>query len=108
MSNTLPAPDFSRLAPRAGSRMVVAGGCGGIGKHVVAACVANNLRVAVLGSGSFSLEIGGPKINPGKRNAVPGGREYCGHAAGSCEARQGKIRSKSGCDMLHSEVLPLK
>ena len=30
-----------------------------------------NLRVAVLGSGSFSLEIGGPKINPGKRNAVP-------------------------------------
>jgi len=30
-----------------------------------------NLRVAVLGSGSFSLEIGGPKIDPGKRNAVP-------------------------------------
>jgi protocatechuate 4,5-dioxygenase beta chain len=29
------------------------------------------LRVAVLGSGSFSLEIGGPKINPGKRNSVP-------------------------------------
>jgi hypothetical protein len=29
------------------------------------------IRVAVLGSGSFSLEIGGPKINPGKRNAVP-------------------------------------
>src|SRR3954468_10290155 len=29
------------------------------------------LRVAVLGSGSFALEIGGPKINPGKRNAVP-------------------------------------
>jgi protocatechuate 4,5-dioxygenase beta chain len=29
------------------------------------------MRVAVLGSGSFSLEIGGPKINPGKRNAVP-------------------------------------
>ena len=31
----------------------------------------DKLRVAVLGSGSFSLEIGGPKINPGKRNAVP-------------------------------------
>jgi len=29
------------------------------------------LRIAVLGSGSFSLEIGGPKIDPGKRNAVP-------------------------------------
>jgi protocatechuate 4,5-dioxygenase beta chain len=29
------------------------------------------LRVAVIGTGSFSLEIGGPKIDPGKRNAVP-------------------------------------
>ena len=29
------------------------------------------LRVAVLGTGSFSLEIGGPKIDPGKRNSVP-------------------------------------
>lgn len=29
------------------------------------------LRVAVIGSGSFSLEIGGPKIDPGKRNSVP-------------------------------------
>jgi aromatic ring-opening dioxygenase catalytic subunit (LigB family) len=28
-------------------------------------------RIAVLGSGSFSLEIGGPKIAPGKRNSVP-------------------------------------
>ena len=30
-----------------------------------------DLRVAVVGTGSFSLEIGGPKIEPGKRNAVP-------------------------------------
>src|SRR5206468_8919260 len=30
-----------------------------------------NLRVAAIGTGSFSLEIGGPKIRPGKRNAVP-------------------------------------
>ena len=29
------------------------------------------MRVGVIGTGSFSLEIGGPKINPGKRNAVP-------------------------------------
>jgi hypothetical protein len=29
------------------------------------------LRVAVIGSGSFSLEIGGPKIKPGERNSVP-------------------------------------
>jgi protocatechuate 4,5-dioxygenase beta chain len=28
-------------------------------------------RVAVIGSGSFSLEIGGPKIRPGERNSVP-------------------------------------
>ena len=30
-----------------------------------------NQRVAVLATGSFSLEIGGPKIDPGKRNSVP-------------------------------------
>jgi protocatechuate 4,5-dioxygenase beta chain len=29
------------------------------------------LRIAVIGTGSFSLEIGGPKIRPGKRNSVP-------------------------------------
>jgi len=29
------------------------------------------VRVVVIGSGSFSLEIGGPKIEPGKRNSVP-------------------------------------
>lgn len=29
------------------------------------------LRVAAIATGSFSLEIGGPKINPGKRNSVP-------------------------------------
>jgi protocatechuate 4,5-dioxygenase beta chain len=28
-------------------------------------------RVAVIATGSFSLEIGGPKIKPGQRNAVP-------------------------------------
>ncbi len=30
-----------------------------------------DVRVAAIGSGSFSLEIGGPKIDPGKRNSVP-------------------------------------
>jgi hypothetical protein len=29
------------------------------------------MRVAVIATGSFSLEIGGPKIDPGKRNSVP-------------------------------------
>ncbi len=29
------------------------------------------MRVAIIATGSFSLEIGGPKIDPGKRNSVP-------------------------------------
>jgi len=29
------------------------------------------MRVGVIATGSFSLEIGGPKIDPGKRNSVP-------------------------------------
>jgi protocatechuate 4,5-dioxygenase beta chain len=29
------------------------------------------LRVAAVGSGSFSLEIGGPKVKPGERTSVP-------------------------------------
>ncbi len=41
-------PDFRRLAPRAGSRVAVVGGCGGIGRAVVAACLENDLEVAVL------------------------------------------------------------
>lgn len=30
-----------------------------------------NLRVAVMASGQFSLEIGGPKVTPGRRQGVP-------------------------------------
>jgi hypothetical protein len=30
-----------------------------------------DLRVAVMASGSFSLEIGGPQISPGERSGVP-------------------------------------
>ena len=29
------------------------------------------VRVAIIASGSFSLEVGGPKMEPGKRNGVP-------------------------------------
>ena len=36
------------LAPVAGQRVAIAGGCGGIGRAVVAACRAADLRVAVL------------------------------------------------------------
>src|SRR5215216_3001667 len=47
--------------------------CYALGKTLRSAVetMPGKLRVAVLGSGSFSLEIGGPKINPGKRNSVP-------------------------------------
>lgn len=44
----LPGLDFRRLGPPAGSRMVVAGGCGGIGRGVVQAALDSDLRVTVL------------------------------------------------------------
>lgn len=44
----LPSPDFRRLGPPPGSHMVVAGGCGGIGRGVVRAGLASDLRVTVL------------------------------------------------------------
>jgi hypothetical protein len=40
-----------------------------------------NLRVAIIGTGSFSLEVFGPRINPGKTDGVPDpdwGHELCG------------------------------
>jgi 3-oxoacyl-[acyl-carrier protein] reductase len=43
-----PAVDFSRLGPLPDSRIVVAGGCGGIGRAVVEACVATGLETVVL------------------------------------------------------------
>lgn len=42
------AMDYSRLAPPAGTRIAVVGGCGGIGRALVAACLASNLQVCVL------------------------------------------------------------
>lgn len=45
---TLPSPDFSRLAPPAGYRLAITGGCGGIGKRLVEIAVAEALRVAVI------------------------------------------------------------
>jgi hypothetical protein len=47
--------------------------CYALGETVRAAVEAwpQPLRVAVIGSGSFSLEIGGPKIPPGERAGVP-------------------------------------
>jgi NAD(P)-dependent dehydrogenase (short-subunit alcohol dehydrogenase family) len=40
--------NFARLAPLAGSRIAVVGGCGGIGRALVDACVALDLKVGVL------------------------------------------------------------
>jgi Catalytic LigB subunit of aromatic ring-opening dioxygenase len=47
--------------------------CYGLGEAVRAAIASwpRRLRVAAIGSGSFSLEIGGPKIPPGERAGVP-------------------------------------
>jgi 3-oxoacyl-[acyl-carrier protein] reductase len=44
----LPAIDWTRLTARPGTRVVVAGGAGEIGRAIVAACLANDHRVAVL------------------------------------------------------------
>jgi 3-oxoacyl-[acyl-carrier protein] reductase len=41
-------PDLMRLAPLRGSRIAIAGGCGGIGRALVDACLLNDLRVCVL------------------------------------------------------------
>lgn len=41
-------PDFSRLAPKAGSRVAIVGGSGGIGRALVIACLENDLRVVNL------------------------------------------------------------
>jgi len=41
-------PDFSRLGPAKGARVVVVGGCGGIGREVVKALVATGAATTVL------------------------------------------------------------
>jgi aromatic ring-opening dioxygenase catalytic subunit (LigB family) len=47
--------------------------CYALGKMLKSAIAAlpQSMRVAVLATGSFSLEIAGPKIDPGTRNSVP-------------------------------------
>lgn len=39
--------DTQRLAPATDSRIVIVGGCGGIGRALTKACLANNLKVAI-------------------------------------------------------------
>ena len=46
--NTVASIDFSRLGPAPGTRMVVVGGCGGIGRSLVKAGLDIGLRIAVL------------------------------------------------------------
>ena len=47
-AGTLPDIDFARLGPPAGSRLLVAGGCGGIGRGVVAEALNTGIEVAVM------------------------------------------------------------
>lgn len=48
MSNDLGAVDFTRLGPPAGFRLVVTGGCGGIGRRLVEIAQADGIEIAVL------------------------------------------------------------
>jgi 3-oxoacyl-[acyl-carrier protein] reductase len=47
-ASPLPSIDWTRLTAGAGTRVVVAGGAGEIGRAIVAACIANSHRVAVI------------------------------------------------------------
>ncbi|NYE24643.1 SDR family NAD(P)-dependent oxidoreductase [Pigmentiphaga litoralis] len=47
-SASLAFPDLTRLAPRAGSKVVIAGGCGGLGRVLVQASIDNELDVCVM------------------------------------------------------------
>ena len=60
------APSSSRVALPTAKRAMRSGG-----PRSAVDSLPQKLRVAVVGTGSFSLEIGGPKIDPGKRNSVP-------------------------------------
>ena len=60
-------PDFSRLGPAAGSTVLVIGGCGGIGRALVAAASALDIRVVLMDLPS-SLERRGIAAGP---NAIP-------------------------------------
>jgi 3-oxoacyl-[acyl-carrier protein] reductase len=48
MATETQSPDFARLAPPAGSRLAVVGGCGGIGRALVGAALDIGLEVAVM------------------------------------------------------------
>ncbi len=48
MPSPIAALDVARLAPRAGTRIVIVGGCGGIGRALVSACDALTLDIAVM------------------------------------------------------------
>ena len=59
-----------------------------------------NLRVAVLATGSFSLEIGGPKIDPASATAFPisNGRSTCIAASATAEFDE-IVRGHAGADV---------
>jgi NAD(P)-dependent dehydrogenase (short-subunit alcohol dehydrogenase family) len=60
---TKPQIDFARLAPLTGSRIAIVGGCGGIGRALVDACTALDLKVGVLDlPTALSRDLLGPEI----------------------------------------------
>ena len=63
--------------------------CFAIGQMVrdAIACWPNDLRIAMICTGAFSLEIGGPRIELGKRNSVPD-LKWSRHVQGLIEAAQ--------------------
>lgn len=46
--DSLPTVDMARLGPAPGSKIIVVGGCGGIGRALVSTCLQTGLDVAVL------------------------------------------------------------
>jgi len=58
-----PKPNLMRLAPLTGSRIAIAGGCGGIGRALVDACLLNGLQVCVLDlQASFEQNVLPPTV----------------------------------------------
>src|SRR5262249_49908160 len=64
--------------------------CYALGQAIRAAVESfpGSLRVAAMGSGNFSLEIGGPKVAPGRRQGIPD-PDWIAHVAGLLQ--QGSI-----------------
>jgi len=82
--------DLKRLAPAVGSRLVVVGGCGGVGSTLVQAALDNELRVAVLDlPRSLDERPPPPCVETWPLDATQGGEVE--RAFGAIEARWGGL-----------------